>query len=62
MRCYCKTRLEKLAFPVDGYKYNVQILRSVDGVNFYYCGNGKYFKEYRAAVKYMNEINRKEAE
>ena len=26
-----KFRTEKLKFPVDGYKYNVQVLTSIDG-------------------------------
>ena len=40
-----KYHIEKPAFPIDGYKFNVQVLISVDGgENFYYCGIGKFCK------------------
>lgn len=36
-----KCTIEKMAFPVDGYAYNVQEWRSVDGGEvFAYCGRG----------------------
>ena len=50
MKQYCK--IEKLNFPVEGYEYNVQIWRSVDGNNYYYCGDGKYFRTQAEAEKF----------
>ena len=50
MKQYCK--IETLNFPIDGYQFNVQIWRSVDGVRFYYCGCGKYFRTMEEAEKY----------
>ncbi len=49
-----KYRIEKLAFPVDGYLYNVQMLTCVDGgQNYYYCGIGKYCKTEQEAKEYI---------
>lgn len=40
-----KIIISKFNFPVDGYKWNVQVLTSIDGgENWYYCGNGKFAK------------------
>lgn len=49
-------KIEKLAFPVDGYNYNAQIWKSLDGKNFFYCGFGKYFKTREEAEAYKKQI------
>ena len=39
-----KKEIKKLELPVDGYNYNAQIWRSIDGGKTWcYCGGGKYF-------------------
>lgn len=56
-----KTVIEKLSFPVDGYKYNVQIWRSVDGGQTYaYCGCGKFFHTEADAQEYAASIQPEE--
>lgn len=51
-----KRELKKLDFPVCGYGYNVQIVRSVDGgASWFYCGNGKYFKTEDEAKAFASE-------
>lgn len=55
-----KFRTEKLKFPVDGYKYNVQVLTSIDGgKNYYYCGIGKFCKTREECKQYILEYRRK---
>lgn len=40
MKTIEQSKIKKLSFPVSGYNYNVQILRSVDGgETFAYCGS-----------------------
>ena len=52
-----KVVISKLSFPVDGYLYNAQIVRSVDsGKTFWYCGNGKFCKSREEAVNYAESI------
>jgi len=42
------------AFPVDGYLYNVQEWRSVDGgKTFAYCGIGKFCKTIDECCEYI---------
>lgn len=49
--------IKKLHFPIEGYRYNAQIITSVDGgQNFYYCGNGKYFRTEAEAEAYKAQI------
>ena len=49
--------INKLRFPIEGYSYNVQIETSVDGGrNFYYCGNGRYFRTEEEAKAFKEEI------
>ena len=44
METISKYRITRLNIPVDGYSYNLQVYRSVDGgQNFAYCGEGGYF-------------------
>lgn len=48
-----KVYISELAYPVDGYTYNVQITRSVDGgKTYWYCGCGKYCKSLEEANAY----------
>ena len=55
-----KFRTEKLKFLVDGYKYNVQVLTSIDGgKNYYYCGIGKFCKTREECKQYISEYRRK---
>lgn len=50
-------KIQKLAFPVQGYAYNAQIWRSIDGgETFAYCGCGKYFRTLEEAEAYKNQI------
>ena len=49
-------KVSKLAFPISDYKYNVQVLMSVDGGrNFYYCGIGRYCKSKEEALIYVSQ-------
>ena len=49
-----KYNIEKPAFPIDGYKFNVQVLISVDGgENFYYCGIGKFCKTEQETAEFI---------
>ena len=51
-----KYEIEKPAFPVDGYNYNVKVLISIDGgENFYYCGIGKFCKTEEEAAEYIEQ-------
>lgn len=43
----------KLPEPLNGYTHNLQIWTSTDGgSNFYYCGNGYYFRSEAEAIAY----------
>lgn len=45
MKTLEKKEIKKLELPVDGYNYNAQIWRSIDGSKTWcYCGCGKYFR------------------
>lgn len=58
MKTIEKAEIKKLSFPVSGYNYDVQILRSADGgETFVYCGSGKYFKTYEEAEAYSKLFN-----
>ena len=51
--------IEKTAFPIDGYNFNVQVLISVDGgKNFYYCGIGKFCKSEEEAAEYIAQYKK----
>ena len=51
-----KYNIEKTAFPIDSYNFNVQVLISVDGgKNFYYCGIGKFCKTEEEAAEYIEQ-------
>lgn len=46
----------ELNFPVDGYNYDLHVETSVDGgKNWYYGGNGRYFREGAEVGKYIAE-------
>ena len=52
-----RVRIEKLSFPVQGYRYNAQIWRSIDGgKTFCYCAYGKYFRDLWQAIQYKKAI------
>ena len=54
-----RVEIKEMSFPVYGYNYNAMILRSVDGgKTFWYCGCGKYFRTFKEAETYKNEIER----
>ena len=43
MNTMYKFNIETLSFPIEGNKYNLQVLTSVDGGRtFYYCGIGRF--------------------
>lgn len=52
-----KYRIEKNSFPIDGvYRYNAQVLISVDnGNNYYYSGIGRFCKTLKEAKAYCNQ-------
>lgn len=51
-----KYHIEKPAFPIDGYNFNVQVWISVDGgKTFCYCGIGKFCKTEDEAVEYIEK-------
>lgn len=57
MKVIEKVKIESLYFPVDGYQYNAQIWRSVNGgETFWYCGCGEYFRTLAEAEAYKKEI------
>lgn len=54
--CY-KLVIRKLAFPVDGYRYNAQIWTSIDGgKTFWYAGIGKYTDSVESAENYFKKF------
>ena len=54
-----KYNIEKTAFPIDGYNFNVQVLISVDGgKSFYYCGIGKFCKTEEEAAEYIAQYKK----
>lgn len=56
MQVFRRCKIYKLHFPVDGYKFNVQVLTSIDGGNtWYYGGAGRMTKSIRDAMQYVNE-------
>lgn len=58
METIVKCTIEKLAFPVDGYTYNVMEWRSVDGgKNFWHCGHGRYFRTLLDAERYAESVD-----
>lgn len=48
-----KYKIETLAEEMHGFKYQVKIYTSIDGVNWYYSGNGKFFKSIEAAKSWI---------
>ena len=58
MEMIVKCTIEKMAFPVDGYAYNVQEWRSVDGGEvFAYCGHGRYCRTLLEAEQYAESVD-----
>lgn len=50
-----KAIVVKLKFPIGEMHYNVQIIRSVDGHNFFYCGCGTYCKTKQDALLFIRK-------
>lgn len=50
-----KAIVVKLKFPIGEMHYNVQIIRSVDGHNFFYCGCGTYCKTKQEALLFIQK-------
>lgn len=51
-----KFKIQKLAFPVDGYQFNAQVWISVDGGKTYaYCGIGKFCKTEQEAQEFFEQ-------
>lgn len=58
METIVKCTIEKMVFPVDGYAYNVQEWRSLDGgKNFWHCGHGRYCRTLREAEQYAESVD-----
>ena len=61
METIVKCTIEKLAFPIDGYTYNVMEWHSVDGgKNFWHCGHGRYCRTLREAERYAESVDGKQ--
>lgn len=61
MKIMRKTVVKKLYFPVDGYEYDVQIWRSIDGGQTYaHCGCGKFCRTEADAQAYAASIQPEE--
>lgn len=49
-----RCRIRKLYFPVDCYKFDVQVLTSIDGgKNWWYGGTGSFTKNIRDALQWV---------
>lgn len=58
MKAQDRATVKELSFPVDGYRYDVQIITSVDvGKTWWHCGSGKYFRTLDEANAFAAEIN-----
>ena len=54
--CLRRCRIRKLFFPVDCYKFDVQILTSIDGgKTWYYGGAGGYARTIKDALQFVNK-------
>ena len=52
-----RLEIHELAFPVDGYRFNVQIWQSIDnGKTWYYAGQGKYFQTIQEVLNFQHEF------
>lgn len=57
MREVLKFKLLPLLAPVNGYKFDVQLWKSIDGgETFWYTGNGKFCRSVEEADAYINRI------
>ena len=52
-----KVNVYKLKNPIEEFKYNVQILFSSDGTNWYYCGFGRFCKTIEEVESYKKMWN-----
>ena len=52
-----RIEIHELHFPVDGYRFDVQVWRTADcGRTWYYCGEGKYFKTIEEVLAYQRDF------
>lgn len=60
-RVISKILIKKNAFPIAGYAYSVEVIRSIDGGNsFYFCGTQKLAKNITEAKRIRAELSEKE--
>lgn len=52
-------KLTKTSFEIDGYRYNVVVLLSLDGRNYYYAGIGRFVHDLKEANEYVKEYESK---
>ena len=51
-----KVTIEEMFFMLDGvYKYNAMLWSSLDGINWYHAGFGRYCKTLEEAEQYRKE-------
>lgn len=61
MKIMRKAVIKKQSFPIDGYEYDVQIWRSIDGGKTYcYCGCGRFCRTEAEAQAYAASILQEE--
>ena len=54
-----KVVISRYSFPVDGYKWNAQVLTSIDnGKTWYYGGNGKFYKTRKEARDFRDQMKK----
>lgn len=51
-----KVIIDKLRLPVDGFMYDVKLLTSVDGINYYYAGFGRFARNRDDAARIAARI------
>ena len=55
-KLFRKVTIEELTFPLDNvYHYNAMLWFSLDDVNYYHSGFGKYCKTLEEAEEYKKE-------
>lgn len=55
-----KFKTSKMYFPVEKYRFNVQVFTSSDGGNtFYYAGEGRFTRTKKEARKYIKKYKKR---